>query len=90
MCSNLINGLVDKKLSHVVIQPTLQEFPHSVQLLPQDTVFSASEIREIGGCQSPEVSQATFLLIYPVNFHCYSFIIIKFMGEKDGIILKHN
>jgi hypothetical protein len=88
---NLINGLTGKILSYVVMHPTSQELPYSVQLPPQVLQpFSASEIKEAFGWQAGRVLRLPSLLTYPVNFHCYPFIVIKFMGEKDGIILRHN
>lgn len=73
------------------MHPILQEFPYSVQHPPQDLQsFLHQKLERLVGGKAGKLPGLPFLLIYPVNFHCYSFIVIKFMGEKDGIILRHN
>lgn len=54
------------------------------------TTFQRQKWERLAGGRAGRFLRLPFLLIYPVNFHCYSFIVIKFMGEKDGIILRHN
>jgi hypothetical protein len=53
------------------------------------SALSASGLRLVAGGARwfPSLSS---LLTYPANFHCYPFIVIKFIGEKDGIVLGHN
>lgn len=70
---------------------TPQELPYSVQLPVQVLqIFQHQKLERFVGGKSGKFLRLTFFLIYPVNFHCYSFLGIKSMGEKGSIILKHN
>lgn len=83
------NSLQGWILAGIVMHPTAQESPCSVSLPQRIQPLSAPEIRLVGG-GARRFLRLSFLLTYLVSFHCYPFIVIKFIGEKDGIILRHN
>lgn len=81
------NWILPHVLMHSCLQPLKSPLLHFIPM--GFSALSASGLRLVAGGARwfPSLSS---LLTYPANFHCYPFIVIKFIGEKDGIVLGHN